>query len=201
MKQSHATYKSFALFALITILPLSISGTMHDTAVATNNVRIAPIEQHQTEEVKRIILTVAFSLWPNPNSTITFEQFVARWKAARELDDVDNFQSVYFDNNGIFLVFLDGDRVVGSGAIKRISDEMCELKRLWLLDEYRGQKLGLTMTQILLEFAAQHGYKKVCLDICYPEIQKAAVSLYKKVGFYVTAPRTEKPWLFMEKIL
>ena len=50
--------------------------------------------------------------------------------------DIDNVKFDYFDNNGIFLVLIDGNRVVGSGAIRKLDDKTCTSWRMLFLKEY-----------------------------------------------------------------
>jgi putative acetyltransferase len=63
--------------------------------------------------------------------------------------DLDDLNSHYFNNKGIFLVLIDNGMIVGSGAIRRLSDDICELKRMWFLKDYRGKGLGWKMAQML----------------------------------------------------
>jgi putative acetyltransferase len=157
---------------------------------------IKPLQLDQVKEVKRIIVNCAFELW-QPKYTIQ--------ELERMLDtdkDLINVQASYFDNNGTFLVLLDGHKVVGAGAIKNFDDETCELKRMWFLKEYRGKGFGLRIATQLLEFAKSHGYKKVRLDIYHPEMQAQAIALYRKLGFYeIKNYNNSTAQLFMEKVL
>jgi putative acetyltransferase len=104
-------------------------------------IEIKPIQLHQVEEVKQIIFAVCHEIWQ------VTEEEIRRYDAMSDIDDV---QSHYFDNSGTFLVLIDDGRVVGSGAIRRLNNDICELKRMWLLKDYRGRGLGTKMTQMLL---------------------------------------------------
>lgn len=162
-------------------------------------IEIKPIKFDQVGIVKRIIIESAFELWKTKPTIQDFEQEL---NTAGEFDDLDNVQEVYLNEGGAFFVLLVNEKIIGSGAIKRLTDEICELKRMWFLKEYRGKGLGLFLATELLAFAKEQGYKKVRLDVYYPEIQIAAVSLYRKLGFYEIAPYNNMPAkLFMEKIL
>jgi putative acetyltransferase len=110
-------------------------------------IEIKPIQSHQVEEVKRVIIAVCNEIWQLP------EEVIKHYDAMSDLDDV---QSHYFDNKGTFLVLIDEERVVGSGAIRRLSDDICELKRMWFLKDYRGRGLGTKMAQRLLDFAKNY---------------------------------------------
>ena len=153
-------------------------------------IEMKPIELHQTESVKQIMLAVCQELFQ-----VSEEELAHHFSS-----DLDDVQAHYFDDNGIFLVLTDDDKVVGSGAIQRLNNDICELKRMYFLREYRGQGLGFKMTQMLLDFAREAGYKKVRLDT--REEMKQALKLYKRLGFYAIESYTDSLCnVFLEKIL
>ncbi|HEY1790383.1 MAG TPA: GNAT family N-acetyltransferase, partial [Verrucomicrobiae bacterium] len=69
-----------------------------------------------------------------------------------EFEDMDRLSSVYREPNGTFLALLDGERVVGTGAIRHLDEQTCELKRMWFLPDYRGKGYGRRMSEALFEF-------------------------------------------------
>ncbi len=118
------------------------------------------------------------------------------------MSDIDDVESHYFNNEATFLVVTDEERVIGSGAIRRLDNDICELKRMWLLKEYRGRGLGREMAQNLLDFARRAGYKKVRLDLLNPQKQTQALKLYERLGFYAIERYNDTPCtVFMEKVL
>ena len=158
-------------------------------------IQITPIKQHQIDEVKQLIITVCLEIWDG----LLNEDDIARIDSK---SDIDNVKSHYFDNNGTFLVLLDENRVVGSGAIRKLDDEICELKRMWFFKEYRGKGYSLQIVQMLFDFAKQAGYKKVRLDLANKERQLRAFEFYKKLGFYPIERYNDSPCeMFMEMVL
>lgn len=156
-------------------------------------IEIKPIQLHQVAEVKRVILIVCHEIWQLPLEVI---------RCYDAMSDLDDLQSHYFNNKGIFLVLIDNSMVVGSGAIRRLSDDICELKRMWLLKDYRGKGLGWQMAQRLLDFAKKTGYKKVRLDTVDELKQAQAIKLYKRLGFSLIERYNEGfSTIFMEKLL
>lgn len=156
-------------------------------------IEIKPIELHQIEKVKSVIFAVCYELWQ------VSEEVIRHYDV---MSDIDNVRSHYFDNKGMFLVVVDNGKVVGSGAIRRLNDDICELKRMWLLKEYRGQGLGMKMAQRLLDFAKEKGYNKVRLDTLDEQKQAPALKLYRRLGFYAIARYNDGPCtVFMEKVL
>ncbi len=72
--------------------------------------------------------------------------------------------------------------LVGTGAVKKLEENIAELKRLWLLEEYHGQKIGFQVVSQLLNFARTHGYQKIRLQTS--QKQERAVRFYTRIGFY-----------------
>ncbi|MFQ4168197.1 GNAT family N-acetyltransferase [Scytonema millei] len=158
-------------------------------------IEIKPIQTHQIEEAKQAIATTCLEIFTGMVSEEQLKQY-------DPMLDLDSVQSHYFDNNGIFLVLLDNNRVVGTGAIRQFNEEICELKRMWFFKEYRGRGLGKKMAQMLLDFAQKAGYKKVRLDTASQEKQFQAIEFYKRLGFYFIERYNESLCtVFMEKEL
>jgi putative acetyltransferase len=115
-------------------------------------------------------------------------------------EDMDQISTQYAEPFGTFLVLLDGDRVVGTGAIRRLDDQACELKRMWFLPAYRGKGHATKMCELLFAFARSAGYQRIRLDTS--PLLLAANKLYQRLGFqpidrYNAGPGT----IFMEKNL
>ena len=158
-------------------------------------VEIRPIRHHQIEQAKQIVTVVIYEIWQD----LLRSEDVKRYGA---MADIEHVQSHYFDNNGMFLVLVDNGQVVGTGAIRKLDDEICELKRMWFLKEYQGQGWGRKMVQMLFDFARQVGYRKVRLDLANEERQAQAIKFYRKLGFYPIERYNDSPCnIFMEKLL
>jgi putative acetyltransferase len=156
-------------------------------------IEIKSPQLHQSEEVKHLIFAVCNEIFQVSEETI---------RRFDTMSDIDDVYSHYLDNGGTFLVLLDQERVVGSGAIRRLNDGICELKRMWFLKEYRGRGLANNMVQLLLDFARNAGYKKVRLDLFDEQKQAQALEFYKRIGFYAIAPYNDSfCTVFMEKDL
>lgn len=118
------------------------------------------------------------------------------------LDDLVDPATYYADRRGAFLVLVDGARIVGTGGIAVLSEETAELKRLWILPGYRRQGLGRRILECLLVFARASDYRTVRLEVATPDMQEAAVGLYRRLGFRPIPPYREGPCaLAMERRL
>lgn len=88
---------------------------------------------------------------------------------------------LYFPPRGRLLLARDGTRLIGAGFLKPLRDEACEIKRMYVLPDQRGNGLGRTILARLIDEAKSIGYEKILLDsACY---MTAAHSLYRSMGF------------------
>jgi len=113
-------------------------------------ITIRPIKPDEIPAAKRVLLTVAYNIFGFDG---TLEDSIHHYEAVGRLKDMDEVQSHYFDKNGIFLVALDGEQVIGSAALRRLDVETAELKRMWLLEMYHGQGIGYCLIRQLIDFA------------------------------------------------
>jgi putative acetyltransferase len=148
---------------------------------------IRRMEPHEVSIAKNLIYRVAHRVF---NDSRSFEESRAFYESKGTLDDMDDIQKNYFENEGIFLVMTDDEQIIGTGAIRKIDDEICELKRVWLLFEYHGKGLGYRLIQELFTFAREKGYQKIRLETDR-DYQGRAFQLYKRLGFYEIPRYTE----------
>jgi putative acetyltransferase len=90
----------------------------------------------------------------------------------------------YSDRNcSIYMIALVSGQVVGGCGIAPFngSQEVCELRKLFLLPEVRGQGIGKKLVIQCLDYARSRQYKQCYLDTLTS--MNKAVALYKKLGF------------------
>ena len=141
------------------------------------------IRQIKVEEVpiaKRLIYEVAHEVFQDTRS---LEESIAYYESRNQLHDLDTLEESYVQSEGIFLVLTDNDQMIGTGAVRKIDREICELKRLWLLLDYHGQGLGYRLMQELFAFAREKGYSRMRLETDRAA-QSRAFEFYKRLGFY-----------------
>src|SRR5574341_2394868 len=143
-------------------------------------IEIRPIQPDEWFSAKRVVYRVAYGIF---GSAKPLEDFIAYHESIHELKDMDDIQKSYFENGGTFLAMFDDGAMIWTGAIRPWKDDVCELKRLWLLTEYHGQGLGSCMLQELLSFSRKKGYKRIRLETD-PVAQSQALAFYKRIGFY-----------------
>lgn len=102
----------------------------------------------------------------------------------------------------LFIAEFQG-KVAGCIALKRIAPDTCEMKRLYVRDEFRGYKIGRVLAEQLIAEARVIGYKKMSLDTIEDKM-KSAVALYRSLGFVSCQPYYHNPIsgaLYMELAL
>ena len=142
-------------------------------------IQIRPIQLHEIPEAKHVIFTVAYAIFGGAD---TLEESIAKHSVQGKLSEMDDVKANYFDQGGTFLVMVDNDRIIGTGAVRSLEEDVCELKRMWLLTEYHGQGLGYRMMQELFAFARRKFYKIMRLETD-PVVQTRAFEFYKLLGF------------------
>ncbi len=108
----------------------------------------------------------------------------------------------YSPPQGELLVALENDEVLGMVAYHRLTSKRCEMKRLYLTPNARGRHLGERLVETIIDHAKASGYKEMILDTIKP--LKAAVSLYRKLGFEECAAYYDNPMedvIYMRKKL
>jgi len=106
----------------------------------------------------------------------------------------------YAPPEGRLFLAVSAGRVAGSVALRKLEDGICEMKRLFVRDQFRGQKIGIGLLEKLISEAAEIGYRKLRLDTYPPKMGKA-VQIYESYGFQQIEPYYHNPFgetLFME---
>jgi putative acetyltransferase len=98
--------------------------------------------------------------------------------------DLEDIYGYYIDNGGVFYLGIIDDVTVGTGAVRRINSKKCEIKRIYVKQEFRGRGFGEKLFLKALEFAGTH-YQVVTLKTDRTLIE--AIDLYQKHGFSVVS--------------
>ena len=101
--------------------------------------------------------------------------------------DLDGRHKIYGDIDRYFECFwllFDKKMIVGTVALKKIDNIRCELKALYLLENFQGTGLGRMLLETSINEAKEQGYCELFLDTL--STSKKAIRLYKKAGFIMT---------------
>ncbi len=96
------------------------------------------------------------------------------------------------DKRGDLLLASDENEIAaGCVAIYEMEANVCELKRLFVREQFQGRGLGRKLTQVATDKAIGLGYQTMVLDTLAR--LEPACQLYRSLGFQQTRPYNENP--------
>ncbi|HNH24585.1 MAG TPA: GNAT family N-acetyltransferase, partial [Accumulibacter sp.] len=90
----------------------------------------------------------------------------------------------------LFYAECDG-RPAGCVGLRPFSDNLCEMKRLYVEPRQRGYGVGLQLALAVIKAAKEIGYRKLLLDTL--PAMRVAVRLYRELGFKETPAYYQTP--------
>jgi putative acetyltransferase len=141
-------------------------------------VRIREIQKEDNQQIAAVIREVFIS-----------DDFPKTGTAFADIH-LDFMFEAYDKPRAAYFVVENEGRIVGGAGVSQLEnspENICELQKMYFLQETRGKGIGSKMIHTCLEKATELGYEKCYLETL-PEML-AAQSLYKKMGFeYLCAP-------------
>ncbi|MGM9987070.1 MAG: GNAT family N-acetyltransferase [Bacillaceae bacterium] len=140
----------------------------------------------ELEDVKKLFLEYAKSL----GIDLAFQDFEIEFK---------ELPGKYGVPDGILLLTLVDGKAAGCVALRKLSEGICEMKRLYVRDSYRGLKIGKRLVEMVIEVASKLHYDYMRLNTL--STLTKAHSLYSSMGFYHIEPYIYNPIegaIFME---
>lgn len=105
--------------------------------------------------------------------------------------ELDSLPGDYGEPEGrLFLIRCDG-KIAGCIALRKFAEGVCEMKRLYVREEFRGMRLGRKAAERIISDSREIGYEKMRLDTL--PTMKEAIALYKSLGFTETLPYRNNP--------
>ncbi|MDM8177628.1 MULTISPECIES: GNAT family N-acetyltransferase [Olivibacter] len=143
-----------------------------------------------------------------PDKQTFFEKFNKAWlNKYFTVEPIDKYvlehpeEAILRDGGEILFAAYDGV-IVGTVALKRVSEEVMELTKMAVDESYHGLGIGKALCAHAIEKARELGVKKLVL---YSQsILQSALAIYRKYGFYnvpVDNPKYKRADVMMELVL
>lgn len=147
-------------------------------STAENSIHIRRIQQSDNEMLARIIRTSLKEFGAAKQGTVYYDP------------TTDALFELFQKPRAAYFVAEANGTVLGGGGIyptEGLPADTCELVKMYVRRESRGQGLGKALIEQSLQFAKETGYKQVYLETM-PELRQA-LNTYAKFGFeYLNGP-------------
>ena len=117
-------------------------------------------------------------------------------------EELGCFPEKYKEPDGAFIIAKENNSIIGCVGIRKIGAQICEMKRLFVNDDYKGKGIGKKLVEEIIEEAKNKKYEKIRLDTI--DTMDTALNIYCKNGFYKIEPYYNNPnegTVYLEKIL
>lgn len=106
-------------------------------------------------------------------------------------DEIKHLETKYGKPYGrLYLAYCD-EKVAGCIGLRKIDQQNCEMKRLYVRPQFRGNHIGDQLIRKIIEDARKIGYSHMLLDTL--PFLESAVHMYKRYGFYEIESYNDSP--------
>ena len=141
--------------------------------------QIIPVTtKKQLKQIRRLFIEYADSL----GFDLCFQNFE---------EELANLPGDYASPEGCLLLEKYQNQPAGCVALRKLSDGICEGKRLYVRPEFRGLKIGRKLVEAIIAEARRIGYTRIRGDTI-PSMQ-VAQALYASLGFKEISPYRYNP--------
>lgn len=99
-------------------------------------------------------------------------------------EELANLPGEYLSPTGCLLIAVYKEQPVGCVALRKLSDGICEMKRLYVKEQFRRLGIGRALVEAVIDKARKIGYNYMRLDTV--PLMEVARALYISVGFKKT---------------
>ena len=111
--------------------------------------------------------------------------YVSWLKMDLSFQDIDlemkTFSTMYAAPRGHFLLAKIDGQLAGGVGYRSLGGGVCEMKRLFVYQQYQGRGVGRQLCHQLIQLAKQDGYRLMRLDTLGDMVE--AIALYRGLGF------------------
>lgn len=106
-------------------------------------------------------------------------------------EELEHLDIKYGLPSGRLYLALCDRKLAGCIGLRKIDDQNCEMKRLYVRPAFRGKNIGGKLIQQILKDAKEIGYSHMLLDTL--PFLKSAIHMYKAYGFYEIPSYNDSP--------
>lgn len=106
-------------------------------------------------------------------------------------EELEHLDIKYGLPSGRLYLALCDRKLAGCIGLRKIDDQNCEMKRLYVRPAFRGKNIGSRLIQQILKDAKEIGYSHMLLDTL--PFLKSAIHMYKAYGFYEIPSYNDSP--------
>jgi N-acetylglutamate synthase-like GNAT family acetyltransferase len=140
-------------------------------------IRIFPVEiDDDLEAIRELLVEYAASL----GFALCFQNFE---------EELAGLPGEYAPPEGCLLLATHKGRVAACVAVRKLSDAVCEMRRLFIKPKYQRLGIGKALCEGVIEEARKTGYTQTCLCTAL----EPARALYKSIGFKEIGPYEHVP--------
>jgi GNAT superfamily N-acetyltransferase len=101
--------------------------------------------------------------------------------------------------NGKALLAMSHGQICGCVAYRRLTDDICEMKRLFVPERFQGNGTGRRLCEAIIAAAKDDGFALMRLDT--GNLLTEAIGLYRSVGFHPCAAYNDYPSALMSYLV
>lgn len=143
------------------------------------------------------MITIRQALFPQDGEAVLdiWREFVASPSVNLDFQGYEaefaDIPGKYGAPEGRILLAQVGDQIKGTVSLRKVSETVCEMKRLYVRPSARGLRLGRKLTEMLITEAVHAGYSDMRLDVLAEFT--SAQRLYANLGFVPAEPVSFNP--------
>lgn len=147
----------------------------------TSEIRIVEAESDEEYEAAAQLMR-EFLAWVRVRYRESPGMIDAYFDAATWEEDLTSLSEGFAAPDGAVLLALHPNGPAGCVAMRKLGPGTCEMKRLYVRDDYQKFGIGRRLCERLLKCAKERGYRNMRLET--GDEQHEAHALYRSLGFY-----------------